>query len=64
MTLSISIVITFILPMVNPAFAEVKFDGLTWYISENPEKLTLNEHGHLVWQDPHGPEPYDYFRNG
>jgi hypothetical protein len=54
--LSISIVITFVFLAAGSAFAEVEFDGLKWYMSEDPEKLTLNEHGHMVWQNPRGPE--------
>ncbi|TFG49124.1 MAG: hypothetical protein E4H40_03490 [Candidatus Brocadiia bacterium] len=32
--------------------ASVRFDGLTWYHTENPELLKINEDGQLVWLAP------------
>jgi hypothetical protein len=41
---------------VSPAIGAARFDGLTWYHSEDPSRLILNEKGHLVWLKPHAPD--------
>jgi hypothetical protein len=41
---------------VLPALAAVRFDGLTWYHSEDPNGLILNEDHQLVWLRPHAPD--------
>ena len=37
-------------------FASVRFDGLNWYMSEDPDRLVLNEDHQLVWKDPAAPD--------
>ncbi|MHC4474055.1 MAG: sialidase family protein [Planctomycetota bacterium] len=39
-----------------PAAAEVGFDGLTWYHSEDPSRLIVNDRGHLQWLKPKAPD--------
>ncbi|MHC4625047.1 MAG: hypothetical protein ACYS4W_14225 [Planctomycetota bacterium] len=39
----------------SQAMAAVRFDGLTWYHSEDPSRLKLNDDHQLVWQ----PRPAD-----
>lgn len=41
---------------VSPVFAAVHFDGLTWYHSEDPNGLILNEDYQLAWLKPHAPD--------
>ncbi len=36
----------------SQGLAAVRFDGLTWYHSEDPSRLILDEDGQLVWQRP------------
>ena len=42
--------------LVSFAGGAVRFDGLTWYLSEDPSRLILNEDGQLVWLKPHAPD--------
>jgi len=39
-----------------PAIAAVCFDGLTWYHSEDPNRLIINAEGHLEWLNPKAPD--------
>lgn len=41
---------------VSPAVAAVRFDGLTWYHSEEPNRLILNKDYQLVWVKPKAPD--------
>jgi len=41
---------------VSPAMAAVRFDGLTWYHSEEPSRLLINADGHLEWLNPKAPD--------
>ena len=40
----------------SSASGAVKFDGLTWYHSEDPSRLILNEDHQLVWVNPRAPD--------
>lgn len=42
--------------MVAPSAAAVRFDGATWYHSEDPGRLIVNADGHLEWLKPKGPD--------
>ena len=39
-----------------PAWAAVRFDGLMWYHSEDPNRLIVNEDCQLVWLNPKAPD--------
>jgi len=45
-----------LLAFCSSASAAVKFDGLTWYHSEDPSRLIINDQGHLVWLNPKAPD--------
>jgi len=55
LTLSITALVVF-LTTASSGFASVQFDGLTWYHSEEPDRLVVNEKGHLVWKNPKAPD--------
>lgn len=40
----------------SSASGAVRFDGLTWYHSEDPSRLILNEDHQLVWVNPKAPD--------
>lgn len=39
-----------------PAVAKAQVDGLTWYHSEDPSRLVVNDAGHLQWLNPKAPD--------
>jgi len=53
---SLSIAVLSVCLLGSSVLASVEFDGLTWYHSEDPNRLILNEQGHLVWVRPRGPD--------
>jgi len=53
---SLSIAVLSVCLLGSSVLASVEFDGLTWYHSEDPSRLILNEQGHLVWVRPRGPD--------
>ncbi|MHC4574289.1 MAG: hypothetical protein ACYS76_09195 [Planctomycetota bacterium] len=42
--------------LVPPVRAAVRFDGLVWYHSEDPDRLILNKDHQLVWVNPRAPD--------
>jgi hypothetical protein len=42
--------------VVQSASASVIFDGLTWYMSQEPARLFLNDNYQLTWKNPRGPD--------
>jgi len=54
--IALMVVIVWACFFVSSAAGAVRFDGLTWYHSEDPGRLILNEDGQLVWLNPHAPD--------
>lgn len=55
-------VLTFVTVFIPPAVAEEKgpfeFIGGEWYYSTTPHNVSLNEKGHLVWENPSSPQQW------
>ena len=47
-----AMVLSVIFVFASHAPAAVRFDGLTWYHSEDPSRLVLNQDHQLVWMNP------------